>query len=210
MKSHWMLAAVLTAAVAAGCNGRNDENAQNTGQPAPAGVPAGTEQTLAPVAQPPLEQPSTAADSSAVRANREPAAVKPTTGRREAATQPTRRAETAPQGTNNYNSSAANTSAPSRETNRVAEAPAPRLPEYREVTIPAGTALPLEMTSTISSGSAEVEAPVSAKLRNSITVDGETAIPAGAVLRGNVTDVERSGRVSGRAHVSFAFNEASI
>ena len=110
MKSHWMLAAVLTAAVAAGCNGRNDENAQNTGQPAPAGVPAGTEQTLAPVAQPPLEQPSTAADSSAVRANREPAAVKPTTGRREAATQPTRRAETAPQGTNNYNSSAANTS----------------------------------------------------------------------------------------------------
>ena len=66
------------------------------------------------------------------------------------------------------------------------------------------------MTSTISSGSAEVEAPVSAKLRNSITVDGETAIPAGAVLRGNVTDVERSGRVSGRAHVSFAFNEASI
>lgn len=209
MKSHWMLAAVLTAAVAAGCNGRNDENAQNTGQPAPAGVPAGTEQNVAPVAQPPLEQPSTGADSSAVRPNREAAAVKPTTGRREA-TQPTRRAETAPQAGNNYNNSPANVGVPSRESNRVAEAPAPRLPEYREVTIPAGTALPLEMTSTISSGSAEVEAPVSAKLRNSITVDGETAIPAGAVLRGNVTDVERSGRVSGRAHVSFAFNEASI
>jgi len=84
------------------------------------------------------------------------------------------------------------------------------VPEYREVTIAAGTALPLEMTSTISSASAEVEAPVSAKLRNAITVDGETAIPAGTILRGNVTDVERSGRVSGRAHLSFAFNEANI
>jgi hypothetical protein len=78
------------------------------------------------------------------------------------------------------------------------------------VTIPAGTALPLEMTSTISSSSAQVEAPVSAKLQNALTISGETAIPAGTVLRGTVTDVERAGRVKGRAHISFAFNEASI
>ena len=101
---------------------------------------------------------------------------------------------------------------PPRDNNRPAEtaAPAPRLPEYREVTIPAGTALPLAMTSTISSESAQVEAPVSAKLRNAITIDGDTAIPAGAVLKGTVTDVERSGRVQGRAHVSFVFNEVSL
>ena len=205
MRSHWITAALLTSVIAAGCNGRNDENAQNTGQneaTAPAAAPAGTDQTVAPVAPPPAQQPSTFTDNSA----RPAAAARPTTGRRETAPTATRRSESAPQANTNYNSSPA----PTRDSNRVAEAPAPRAPEYREVTIAAGTALPLEMTSTLSSASAEVEAPVSAKLRNAITVDGETAIPAGTVLRGNVTDVERSGRVSGRAHLSFAFNEANI
>jgi hypothetical protein len=97
-----------------------------------------------------------------------------------------------------------------RESNRAAEAPAPRLPEYREVTIPAGTALPLQMTTTISSASAQVEAPVSAKLQNAISINGDTVIPAGATLHGTVTDVERSGRVKGRAHVAFAFNEVAM
>jgi hypothetical protein len=210
MRSHWITAALLTSVIAAGCNGRNNENAQNTGQNeavAPAGALAGTDQTVAPVAPPPAQQPSTFTDNSA----RPAAAARPTTGRRETAATSTRRTEPAPQASTNYNnSSAPNVGLPPRESNRVAESPAPRAPEYREVTIAAGTALPLEMTSTISSASAEVEAPVSAKLRNAITVDGETAIPAGTILRGNVTDVERSGRVSGRAHLSFAFNEASI
>jgi len=210
MRSHWITAALLTTVIAAGCNGRNNDNAQNTGQndaAALAGAPVGTDQTVAPVAPPPAQQPSTFTDNSA----RPAAAARPTTGRREPAVTSTRRTESAPQANANYNnSSAPNVSLPARDNNRVAENPAPRVPEYREVTIAAGTALPLEMTSTISSASAEVEAPVSAKLRNAITVDGETAIPAGTVLRGNVTDVERSGRVSGRAHLSFAFNEASI
>jgi hypothetical protein len=212
MRSHWITAALLTSVIAAGCNGRNNEYAQNTGPneaAVPAGAPAGTDQTVAPVAPPLAQQPSTFTDNSA----RPAAAARPTTGRRETAATSPRRTEPAPQANTNYsNSSAPNVGLPPRESNRVAEspAPAPRLPEYREVTIAAGTALPLEMTSTISSASAEVEAPVSAKLRNAITVDGETAIPAGTILRGNVTDVERSGRVSGRAHLSFAFNEANI
>jgi hypothetical protein len=203
MRSHWIIAGLLTTVLAAGCNGRN-ENAENTGQNeavAPAGAPAGTDQTVAPVAPPPAQQPSTFTDNS-----RPAAAARPTTGRRETAATSTRRTESAPQASTSYSNSAAPTaSVPSRES-----APAPRAPEYREVTIPAGTALPLEMTSTISSASAEVEAPVSAKLRNAITIDGENAIPAGTILRGNVTDVERSGRVSGRAHLSFAFNEANV
>jgi hypothetical protein len=210
MRSHWIIAGLLTTVIAAGCNGRNNENAQNTGQneaAAPAGAPVGTDQTVAPVAPPPAQQPSTFTDNAA----RPAAAARPTTARRETAATSTRRTEPAPQASTSYNnSSAPNVGLPPRESNRVAEAPAPRLPEYREVTIAAGTALPLEMTSTISSASAEVEAPVSAKLRNAITIDGENAIPAGTILRGNVTDVERSGRVSGRAHLSFAFNEASI
>ena len=206
MRSHWITAALLTTVIAAGCNGRNNENAQNTSQNE-LGAPAGTDQTVAPVAPPQAQQPSTFTDNSA----RPAAAARPTTGRRETGATSTRRTEPAPQASTNYSNSPAPTvNVPARDSNRVAESPAPRAPEYREVTIAAGTALPLEMTSTISSASAEVEAPVSAKLRNAITVDGETAIPAGTILRGNVTDVEHSGRVSGRAHLSFAFSEANI
>jgi hypothetical protein len=216
MRSHWLTVALLTSVIAAGCNGRNNDNSQNTGQnqaAAPAGAPAGTDQTVAPAPATQAQQPSTTADNSAVRTERSATAARPTSGRRQTSASSTQRTQPAPQASNSYNNAAPNVELPSRESNRVAEnaAPAaPRAPEYREVTIAAGTALPLEMTSTISSESAQVEAPVSAKLRNAITVDGETAIPAGSILRGTVTDVERSGRVSGRAHLSFAFNEATV
>jgi hypothetical protein len=217
MRSHWIIAALLSSALAAGCNGRNNDNSQNTEQnqaAAPANAPAGTDQTVAPAPPADTQQPYTSADSSAVRTQPSTTASRATTGRRDVrrSTAPSR-TESAPQANSTYNNSASNAPAvglPPRESNRAAEAPAPRLPEYREVTIPAGTALPLQMTSTISSASAQVEAPVSAKLQNAISINGDTVIPAGAVLRGTVTDVERSGRVKGRAHVAFAFNEVAM
>jgi len=66
------------------------------------------------------------------------------------------------------------------------------------------------MTSAISSESAQVETPVSARLSNAVVINGDTVIPAGAELTGTVTDVERSGRVKGRAHIAFAFNEVRM
>src|SRR5262245_54917984 len=97
MRSHWITAALLTSVIAAGCNGRNNENAQNTGQ-TDAGAPVGTDQTVAPVAPPPAQQPSTFADNSA----RPSAAARPTAGRREPAVTQTRRTESAPQASANY------------------------------------------------------------------------------------------------------------
>ena len=217
MRSHWIAATLLSTALLAGCNGRNNDNSQNTGQnevAAPANAPAATDQTVAPASPAETQQPSTSADNSAVRTDRSTTAARSTTGRRETSTRAAApsRSEAAPQANSSYSNAPA-AGLPARENNnRPAEAPAPapRLPEYREVTIPAGTALPLEMTSTISSSSAQVEAPVSAKLRNAVSINGETAIPAGAIVRGNVTDVERAGRVKGRAHVSFAFSEVNM
>ena len=213
MRSHWIIAALLSSALAAGCNGRNNDNSQNTDQNQ-AAAPAGTDQTVAPAPPADTQQPYTSADNSAVRTQPSTTAPRATTGSRDVprTTAPSRTAP-APQANSTYNNSASNAPAvglPPRESNRAAEAPAPRLPEYREVTIPAGTALPLEMTSTISSASAQVEAPVSAKLQNAVSINGDTVIPAGAVLRGTVTDVERSGRVKGRAHIAFTFNEVAM
>ena len=209
-----MVATLLSTALVVGCNGRNN-NSQNPEQnqaAAPANAPAATDQTVAP-APPADTQSYSSADNSAVRTERSTTASRATTGRRDTsprAAAPSR-SESAPQASSSYSNAPAVGLPPRESNNPPAEsAPAPRLPEYREVTIPAGTALPLEMTSTISSSSAAVEAPVSAKLRNALTINGDTAIPAGAVLRGNVTDVERAGRVKGRAHLSFAFNEVNM
>lgn len=79
-------------------------------------------------------------------------------------------------------------------------------PEFREVTIPAGTVLPAELQTSVHSASSNVEDQVRATLRRAVTIDGHEALPVGATLRGVVTDVERSGRVKGLAHVSLRFN----
>jgi hypothetical protein len=201
-----MVAALLTTALMAGCNGRNNDNSQNPEQDQASNAPAATDQTVAPAPPAESQLPSASADNSAVRT--QPSA-RATAGSSSRAAAPSR-TTSAPAASNNYNSEPNVGLPPHDNAAHAAAAPAPVVPEYREVTIPAGTALPLEMTSAISSASAQVEAPVSARLQNAVSVNGDAVIPAGTVLRGTVTDVERAGRVKGRAHVSFAFNEATI
>jgi hypothetical protein len=79
------------------------------------------------------------------------------------------------------------------------------VPEYREVTLPAGTALALRLSSDVASDTSQVEDAVQATLREDVTLDGGAVLPAGTELVGRVTDVERSGRVKGRARVAFRF-----
>jgi hypothetical protein len=86
---------------------------------------------------------------------------------------------------------------------------APR-PEYREVTVPAGTVLRLELRSSVGSATSRVEDPVHATLRRPITVNGLTAIPAGTAVLGHVTNARRSARVKGRAQVGFRFTQVDL
>lgn len=88
--------------------------------------------------------------------------------------------------------------------------PATPAARWRELTIPAGTALPLELASAVSTQTATVEMPVSARLRSAITVDGVTVLPAGTVFSGQVIDVERPGRVEGRARLALRFTQARV
>jgi hypothetical protein len=73
------------------------------------------------------------------------------------------------------------------------------------VTIPAGTALPLALTSLVASDTSVVEDLVTAELTSPITIDGRDVLPTGARLAGVVTGVEDSGRVKGRAMIAFRF-----
>lgn len=91
-----------------------------------------------------------------------------------------------------------------------AEAPAPapdedNRPAWREVTIPAGTTLPLTLRTTVASDTSDVEDAVRATLRRAVTIDGVPALPEGTVLTGHVTDAARSARVKGRARIAFRF-----
>ena len=212
MRSHWTIAALLSSALIVGCNGRNNDTSQNSQQnqaEAPANAPLTGDQTVAPAPPIQSQQPYTTSDNPSVYNQRPAAAPRATTGRPEtAAPRGTTASRNETPSTSSYNAPPA-VNLPARENSRAAEAPAPR-PQWREVTLPAGTELALAMTSAVSSESAQVETPVSARLRNAVVMNGDTAIPAGTVVNGTVTDVERSGRVQGRAHLSFAFNEARM
>ena len=76
----------------------------------------------------------------------------------------------------------------------------------REVTIPAGTNLAIVLDTAVSSATSQVEAPVSAHLSRSITVQGQTALAEGSRISGVVTDATRSAKVKGRAHVAVRFD----
>jgi hypothetical protein len=84
--------------------------------------------------------------------------------------------------------------------------PPPPAPTHREVTLPEGTTLRLELKSAVASDSSRVEDAVTAVLRQAVVVDGQTVLPAGTTFAGHVTDVEKSGRVKGVARIAYRFN----
>jgi len=87
---------------------------------------------------------------------------------------------------------------------------APPAPRFREVTLPAGTELPLKLETALASDANAVEDPVRASLRRAVLVDGVTVLPAGTDLRGVVTGVQRSAKVKGRASLAFRFTSVTV
>jgi hypothetical protein len=76
----------------------------------------------------------------------------------------------------------------------------------REVTIPAGTQLPITLDTSVGSDISRIEEAVTAHLTRPLVIHGDTVIPAGSRVAGVVTDATRSGRVKGRAHVAVRFD----
>jgi hypothetical protein len=102
------------------------------------------------------------------------------------------------------------TPASGEEGKTAAAAPAaaekPAEPVYKDVILPAGTTLRLELKSSVASDTSKIEDPVRAVLRQPITIDGREVLPVGAEFSGSVTEVERSGRVKGLARIGYRFN----
>ena len=87
----------------------------------------------------------------------------------------------------------------------VAAAAEPARAVTHDVTIPAGTRLPIVLDDTVGSDTSRAEQPVRAHLSRAIAVRGETVLPSGSRLTGVVTDATRSAKVKGRAHVAVPF-----
>jgi hypothetical protein len=91
-------------------------------------------------------------------------------------------------------------------TGASASASADRKGEVHEMTLPAGTHLPIVLDTTVGSDISKIEEPVHAHLSKPVVIQGKTVLPEGSRLSGVVTDAKRSGKVKGRAHVALRFD----
>lgn len=99
--------------------------------------------------------------------------------------------------------------APEQPTESVAEAspaPTPAPPARREVAIDADSVLGLEVATTVSSDTAEVEDRVDARVTRELRTDGEVVVPAGSRVQGAVTLVERGNKFKGHARLGVRFH----
>lgn len=79
--------------------------------------------------------------------------------------------------------------------------------EYRDVTIPAGTVLAVDLETSVGSDTSRVEQPVRGALRRPLVINGARVLPVGTAIRGHVTAARRPGRVKGRGLIAMRFTE---
>lgn len=87
---------------------------------------------------------------------------------------------------------------------------ADRKPEYRELTVPAGTTLTVALTSMVGSDTSHVEDPVGGTLRRAVRIGGIQALPIGTAVSGHVTSARPAGKVKGRGSIAFRFNTIDL
>ena len=183
MKSSRFLLAM--ALVPLGCN----PGAQNAAPPAPVATAA----AAAPAVEETVPQAATPATAS------EPAAAAPLVeAQRATAPRPSAPKPSAPARTSG--------SSPATAAQTYAPAAVPAAPPVRvRIIVPAGTLLPIELQSTVSSQTSKEGDLVLAVLTESVPLDGFT-LDKGAEVRGTVLTAVPAKRVKGRAHLVVAFD----
>ena len=86
------------------------------------------------------------------------------------------------------------------------EPPPPPAPEFVDLTVPSDAVLGLQIERTVSSELARVEDKVDARVTRDVRVTDRIAIPAGSTVRGSVTEVDRGGRMKGKARLAIRFH----
>lgn len=198
MRTSTCAAAIAAIVIAAACGPRQETTPAGTTAQPPAATPA-AQPGAAPA--PAGEAPTTAVPAPSAA----PAAATPgTAGPAPAAgAAPTAAPTPAPAAPGAPAAPAAPVAAPVPE-------PEPPQPEYRDVTIPAGTSLSIVLDTEVASATSNVEDPVRGHLGRGITIKGLEALPKGARVSGVVTDAKSSGKVKGLASVAFRFTDIRV
>ena len=180
-----------------------------------------------PVAAAPAPAPAPrAADASRARSPRDSAASRSASSRPEQARPESRRVESAPvrtpepappapQVTQNTGSMwetrpAIEQDAPPAASEEPAAPPPPPAPEFVELQVPADSVLGLQVERTVTSDVARVEDKVSARVTRDVRVGNRVAIPAGAIVAGSVTEVDRGGKMKGKARLAVRFHTVTL
>lgn len=87
-----------------------------------------------------------------------------------------------------------------------AEPPPPPKPQFVEVVVPASSVVGLKVETSLSSETARVEDRVEGRVTRDVTADGRLAIPAGTRVLGDVTLVERGGKMKDKARLGVRFH----
>ena len=95
---------------------------------------------------------------------------------------------------------------PSSPDTRDPEPPPAPVVEFLDLTVPSDAVLGLQVDRTVSSERARVEDRVDARVTRDVRVGNRVAIPAGSSVRGSVTEVDRGGKVRGRARLAIRFH----
>jgi len=87
--------------------------------------------------------------------------------------------------------------------------PAPLEPEMIEVTVPAGSVLELELLTALDTSVNRVGDKIQARTISPLYVKGKPVLAQGSYVEGRVTAVQASGKVKGKASISFTFDRLS-
>jgi hypothetical protein len=90
------------------------------------------------------------------------------------------------------------------------EAPEPPAPQFVELVVPAESVIGLQVETALTSEHARVEDEVVARVTRDVRVGERVAIPSGAKAYGQVTLVERGGRLRERARLGIRFTSVVL
>lgn len=88
--------------------------------------------------------------------------------------------------------------------------PPPPAPEFVDLEVPADAVLGIQVERTVTSDTARVEDKVSARVTRDVRVGSRVAIPAGSIVSGSVTEVDRGGKMKGKARLAVRFHTVTL
>jgi hypothetical protein len=94
--------------------------------------------------------------------------------------------------------------------NQASRSVEPPVPQFDELVVAADSVIGLQLESPVTSERAQVEDSVVARVTRDVKVGDRVAIPAGAKVFGEVTMVERGGKVRERARLGVRFTSVVL